>query len=552
MPTITLNKTVFEKLSGKTLPIEKLKDRISYLGTALESIEGDKIVVEIFPNRPDMLSEQGLARAFSSFMGVNVGLKEYKVEKSGEKVVIDKSVSQIRPYTACAIIKGLSFEDEKIREIIQIQEKLHVTYGRNRKKVAIGIYPYEKITPPITFLAKKPEEIKFRPLEFPREITGRQILSQHPTGRDYGHLLEGKEKYPIFVDANNQILSMPPIINSHDVGKITEKTKDVFVECSGFDFEVLSKCLNMIVCALADMGGKIYSMELEYPDQKLTTPNLEPEEMKVDIDYINKRLGLKLTEQETKQYLERMGYGYKNKKALIPAYRVDVLHQIDLAEDIAIAYGYENFQEEIPKVATIAEESKTEKFIRRTANLLVGLDLLETNTYHLMSKDELNTKMCLELLPIELENAPADYNCLRNWMTPSLMKVLSENKHNDYPQKIFEIGTVFIMDETQETNVKEQKRLTVLTTNTKADYTEAKQILDYFMKALNLKYVIEETEHDSFIAGRVGRVLVDGIKVAYIGEIHPQVLDNWKLEMPTAGFEINITELCEIVNKKQG
>ena len=551
MPTITLNKTVFEKLAGKNLPIEKLKDRISYLGTALESIEGDQIVVEIFPNRPDMLSEQGLARAFSSFIGVNTGLKNYDVQKSGEKVVIDKSVTSIRPYTACAIVKGLEFDDEKIREIIQIQEKMHVTYGRNRKKVAIGIYPYEKITPPIIFLAKKPEEIKFRPLESPREMTGRQILSQHPTGREYGHLLEEKEKYPIFVDSKNQILSMPPIINSHDVGKITEKTTDVFIECSGFDFEVLSKCLNMIVCALADMGGKIYSMELEYPDKKIVTPNLEPEEMKVDIDYINKRLGLKLTEQEIKQYLERMGYGYEKKKALVPAYRVDVLHQIDLAEDIAIAYGYENFTEEIPKVATIAEESKIEKFIRRIANVLVGLDLLETNTYHLMSKEELNTKMCLELLPIELENAPADYNCLRNWMTPSLMKVLSENKHNDYPQKIFEIGTIFKQDETQETNVKEQKRLTVLTTHTKADYTEAKQILDFMMKALDLKYVIEETEHNSFIQGRVGRVIVEGTKVAYIGEIHPQVLENWKLEMPVSGFEINITELCEIVNQKQ-
>lgn len=549
MPTITLNKKVIEKLVGKKLPIEKLKDRISYLGTALESIEGNDIVVEIFPNRPDLLSEQGFARAFSSFIGVNTGLIEYKTEKSGEKVIIDKSVSTIRPYTACAIVKSLNFDDEKIKEIIQIQEKLHITYGRNRKKVAIGVYPLEKIEPPIRFMAKKPEDIKFRPLEFPREITGRQILSQHPTGREYGHLLEGKEKYPIFIDSNNQILSMPPIINSHDTGKITEKTTDVFIECSGFDFEAQKKCLNMIVCSLADMGGKIYSMKLEYPDQKIVTPDLKPEEIKVDINYINKRLGLKLKDKEIKRYLEMMRYGYKNKKALVPAYRADVLHQIDLVEDIAIAYGYENFKEEIPKVATTAEESSTEKLITKIANHLAGLGLIETNTYHLMNKEELNTKMHIELLPIELENAPADYNCLRNWMIPSLMKVLSENKHNDYPQKIFETGTIFTRDEKEETNVKEQKRLAILTTHTKADYTEAKQILDNLMKALDLKYTIDETEHDSFIPGRVGRVLVDGVKVAYIGEIHPKILDNWKLEMPVSGFEINITELCEIINR---
>ena len=184
MPTININKQVFERLVGKKLLTEKLKDRISYLGTDLENITKDEIIVEIFPNRPDMLSVQGFARAFSSFIGVKTGLKHYKVEPSKEKVIIDKSVANVRPYTACAIVKDMRFDDEKIKEIIDIQEKLHVTYGRNRKKAAIGIYPFEKIKPPIRFIAKKPEEIRFKPLEFPREINGKQILSQHPAGRD--------------------------------------------------------------------------------------------------------------------------------------------------------------------------------------------------------------------------------------------------------------------------------------------------------------------------------------------------------------------------------
>ncbi len=550
MPTITLNKNVFEKLVGKKLPLNKLRDRISYLGTDLESIEGNNITVEIFPNRPDFLSEQGFARAFSSFIGIKTGLKEYKVDKSGEKVVIDKSVAKVRPFTACAIVKGLKFDDEKIKEIIQIQEKLHITYGRNRKKVAIGVYPFEKIKPPIKYMAKKPNEIKFRPLEFPKEITGQQILSQHPAGREYGSLLEGKEKFPVFIDDNDQILSMPPIINSHEVGKIMQGTKDVFIECSGFDFNVLSKCLNIIVCALSDMGGKVYSMNLEYPDGKYTTPDLKPEEMKVDLEYVNKILGLELEEPSLKRCLEKMGYGYKNKKVLVPAYRVDILHQIDLVEDIAIAYGYENFKEEIPHVATVGEESALGKFVNKISDILVGLELLETNTYHLMGREELNDKMCIDWSPIKLENAPVDYNCLRNWMIPSLMKVLEENRHHDYPQKIFEIGTVFKKDIKEETNVKEFERLAVLSSHSKVNYTEVKQILDYLMKGLDLDYEIDETEHDSFIPGRVGRVSVNGVEVAYMGEIHPKVLEKWGLDMPVSGFELNISELFRILNKK--
>jgi phenylalanyl-tRNA synthetase beta chain len=513
-------------------------------------VQGDSIIVEIFPNRPDMLSEQGFARAFSSFIGVKPGLREYKVKPSGEKVIIEKSVASVRPYTACAIVKGLKFDDEKIKEIIQIQEKLHITYGRNRKKVAIGIYPYEKIKPPIRFFAEDPSKIKFRPLEFPKEITGLQILSQHPAGREYGHLLEGKAKFPFFIDSINQILSMPPIINSHSVGKIIENTTDVFIECSGFDYNVLSKCLNIIVCVMADMGGQICTMELEMPDKKkVISPNLEPESINIDINYINKILGLNLKESEIGLFLGKMGYGYKKGKAYIPPYRADILHQIDLGEDIAIAYGYENFKEEIPKVATIAEADNIQLFIRKIAVLLSGLGYLETSSYSLISKQELS-RMNVDYPAIELSNSNEDYNCLRNWITPSLLKILSENRHHDYPQRIFEAAACFEKDEKSETNTKEFYRLALLTTHKDTDFTEAKQALDYLMDALALKYEIEDTEHNTFIEGRVGRVKANGKNIAYIGEIHPHVLQNWNLGMPVAGFEINITELFELMNKK--
>ena len=224
MPTITLNKTEFEKLVGKELPLEQLKDRISMLGTDLEKIEGNEIHVEIFPNRPDMLSEQGFARAFSSFIGVKTGLKKYEVAYSGQKVIIESSVQEVRPFTVCAIVKGLTFTEERIREIIQIQEKLHVTYGRNRKKCAIGVYPVEKITFPIRYKADAPEKIIFQPLEASGKMNAAEILEQHKTGKEYSHLLQGHKKHPFFIDAKNEILSMPPIINSHITGRVTEQT----------------------------------------------------------------------------------------------------------------------------------------------------------------------------------------------------------------------------------------------------------------------------------------------------------------------------------------
>jgi len=547
MPRITLNKKVFEKLIGKKLPPEQLKEKISFLGTDLEKIEGNEIVVEVFPNRPDMLSEQGFARAFASFIGRRIGLRKYVVKKSNYKVVIDKSVKGVRPFTACAVVKGIKFNDEKIKEVIQIQEKLHITYGRDRKKLAIGIYPFEQIKLPIRFEARKPEDIRFQPLDSAELMTAHQILTKHPAGREYAYLLEGMAVYPVFVDADNEILSMPPIINSEKTGKVTVKTNDLFIECSGFDFSVLSKCLNIIVTALADMGGQVFEMNLDYQRKKLKTPDLEPEEMKLSKDYVNKVLGLELSDNEVRRYLVKMGYDYKAGKVLVPAYRVDVLHPIDLVEDIAIAYGYDKFKEEIPKVATVAQEDSFEIFKRKVAEILTGGGLIETNTYNLTNNQNITTSMNVNIDCIELDNAKnMDYNVLRSWMIPSLLQVLKGNKHHEFPQKIFEIGTVFKRGTKEETGVKEMERLAVAISNTRADYTDIRQILDSLFRSLNIEYLITETEHDSFIPGRVARVSVKGRGVAYIGEIHPVVLDNLALEMPVSAFELNLTDLYNL------
>src|SRR3989344_3460644 len=549
MPSITLNKTVFEQLVGKQLPLEELKDRISMLGTDLEDIKDNEIHVEVFPNRPDMLSEQGFARAFSSFIGVKTGLRKYAVKESNQKIIIDSSVKGIRPYTACAIVKGLQFDEENLRQVIQIQEKLHITYGRNRKKVAIGIYPLEKITFPIIYKADLPQKIKFKPLEADREMTAIEIMEEHKTGKEYGHLLQGLPKYPIFVDAKGEILSMPPVINSDKTGRVTEETKDVFIECSGFDFEVLSTCLNMIVTALADMGGEIYSLKLEYSEGTKTTPNLTPSKMKLDLPYVNKRLGLSLSEKDAIKLLEKMGYGFEQGHVLIPAYRADILHQVDLIEDIAIAYGYENFQEEIPNVATIGEEDEFEKFSKKVRDLLVGMQLLEVKNFHLTTKEDLTTKMNLAAeQPIPLKNAIGDHNHLRNAIMPSLMKILAENQHHEYPQNIFEIGRIFVPGDT-ETGILEAEHLNVMLCHDKTDFTEIRQVLEALIRALGLECMVKESEHPPFISGRIGDITIHGKKIGIIGELHPQVITYWQMVMPVVCFELNLGELFKLAWK---
>ena len=525
---IKLNQENIEKIMSMGIPI---------------SVLGDEVEIEITPNRPDLLSLQGFIRTIRNFFGKEVGLKKYKVYPAEKnfKVKIDPSVSKVRPFTVCSIVKNLKLNDASIKSMIDMQEKLHTTLGRNRKKAAIGIYPLEKITLPIRYEARKPDKIKFIPLESREEMSGLQILQRNPKGREYAHLLENQELFPIFIDSKDKILSLPPIINSHETGKVTEQTKEVFVECSGSDLNTLKRCLNIIVTALADLGGKIYEMELEYKKKNIIkTPDLTPEKMKVSLENVNKLLGLELKEKDLEKLLPRAGYDYKSGKVSIPAWRTDILHEVDIIEDIAVAYGYDNLEPEIPKVATIGQESHESKTETKIAEILIGLGLLEISSYHLVKPEEIKKSKVSN--PIELENSKTDYKFLRpNLIIPAL-RIFSENKDNEYPQKIFEIGTVYSIDKRSgETGVLENNNLIIA--SSPGNFTEIKQILDYLVKMLGTSYSLKEKPSSEFIEGRSGAVIINGKEVGSIGEIHPETLNNWNIKMPIALLEISLEEI---------
>jgi len=545
MAVLTFSKKQFEDDFG--VLDSKMENKIAMLGTPVNNITEKEIHLEVFPNRPDMLSYQGFKRAFLAFLGKKTGLKEYKINKPKKdyNVVIDSSVKNIRPYTACAIILGLRLSDEKIKELIEIQEKLHITIGRKRKKVAIGIYPLEKIKLPITFKAAEPDKIRFFPLDSDKEMSGLEILQKHPTGKEYAHLLAGKAKFPVFVDAKGEILSMPPIVNSQNTGKITSDTKDVFIECSGFDFEVLKKCLNILCAMFADMGGEIYQMDVN----GIKTPDFSTEKMKISLDNTNKLLGIVLNEKQVKENLEKMGYNYNKGIVEIPVWRTDIIHEVDLIEDVAIAYGYENFAPEIPSISTIGNEDPIEIKKRKIAEIISGLGFIEVSNYHLTNKKDQEEKMNVpenKASFIEVIGSKTEYNILRENLSHYLLKNLSENVDAEYPQKIFEIGRVF---SSENSGIKETENLSVAISP--GSFTEIKQVLEYVFKMINKKLEFKETEKvpDHFIDGRTAEILFNGKKIGFLGEIHPRILKNWRIKMPVAIFEIELDGVLKELTK---
>ncbi|MFH1722697.1 MAG: phenylalanine--tRNA ligase subunit beta [Candidatus Altiarchaeota archaeon] len=266
MPTVEYSFTELCNLLGKKYSPEELSKSIPMIGVGLEEINEEKLVVEVFPNRPDYLSLEGFARALKGFLSIETGLPAYSVKPSGIKFYVEKSVKEVRPALAVGVAKGVDLSDEQtLISLMNIQEKLHLTHGRNRAKVAIGVHDLDKVVAPFTYKAVEPDSVKFVPLDMTEKLSLKQILSRHPKGRDYAWILEGKTKYPLFVDANGDVLSFPPIING-ELTRLREETRNLFLDLTGTSQLAVEQALNIICCGLADRGAEIQSVEVIYRD----------------------------------------------------------------------------------------------------------------------------------------------------------------------------------------------------------------------------------------------------------------------------------------------
>ncbi|ALV63070.1 Phenylalanyl-tRNA synthetase beta chain [Thermococcus sp. 2319x1] len=549
MPKFDVAKHDLERLIGKEFTVEEWEDLFLYAKCELDDVwehEG-KIYFKADAkdtNRPDLWSAEGIARQVKWALGMARGLPKYKIEKSDVVVYVDEKLKDIRPYGVYAIVENLELDEEALRQIIQLQEKVALTFGRRRREVAIGTFDFDKLKPPFYYKAVEPDKIRFTPLNSDREMSADEILEQHEKGKEYGHLIKGKPYYPLLVDREGNVLSMPPVINSETHGKVTEETKSIFIDITGWNLNRIMLALNVIVTALAERGGKIRSVKVVYKDFEIETPDLTPKEFEVDLNYIKRLAGVELSDEEIKDLLERMMYEVEivdgKAKLRYPAFRDDIMHARDVLEDVLIAYGYNNIVPEEPRLAVQGKGDDFIEFENAVRDLMVGFGLQEVMTFNLTNKEAQFDKMNIsEEEIVEIENPISQkWSALRKWLLPSLMEFLSQNTHEEYPQKIFEVGKVTLIDESRETKTVSESKLAVALAHPKVTFTEAKEILDSLMHHLNAEYELREIEHGSFIPGRVGEIVVDGKSVGIIGEIHPQVLENWGIEMPIAAFEI--------------
>ncbi len=561
MPTIDIDYQEFEKLLGRSFgrDLEKINDTLAFVKGEVKLFnekEGTMSVEIKDTNRPDTWNVEGLARALRGFLGIETGLREYAVGKIAGEVHVDKRLDDIRPFISCSVVKGLALSDRIIRGLMHLQDKLDQTYGRNRQKTSIGLYNLDLIKLPLYYGVAKPTEASFAPLGFAEKMTLKQMLKEHPKGQEYGHIISGHSVYPILLDSEQTPLSFPPIINSNDLGRITETTRNVLVEVTGTSHAAVLNVLKIVTLSLIDRGGKPYAMKIHYPHRKMdeVTPDFATTTMELDVEYAEKITGLRLTAKEIIPLLAKAGYDAKvidkgTAHVRIPCYRVDVMHMVDVIEDLAIAYDYNRIKPVWREMHTTGDTRSEQRFIDTVRELMVGLGFQEVLTPTLTNPENLFTNMNLKKQSIvEIANPKINtLTCLRNWLLPNLLEFISNNLHVECPQRIFELGKVTLLDEKSETRTKDEERLAAVIYHANASFTEAKQTLEALLTNLGIEWRITEAKHPSFIEGRAGRVMVNSTDVGVLGEINPLVLESWNLENAVVVFELNA---CKLVSKR--
>jgi phenylalanyl-tRNA synthetase beta chain len=433
--------------------------------------------------------------------------------------------------------------------MVQLQEKVCETFGRKRKEAAIGLYDFDIMKPPIYYKGFKDNEIEFVPLEWKVPMRPSEILSQHEKGKIYAHLLEGAPVYPIVFDSEKMVASMPPVINSNSTGKVTKKTKNLFVEVTGFSVEMIETALEVMCMALADRGGKIYSCKINYPKGKiypkaaLKTPAFSSKKISFEKSLVERKTGLKLADSKIKSLLESARYevkiGPKKVDVEYPSYRMDILHPVDVIEDLLISYGFNKIVPKQIKMSVIGSQLKENELFDSVREACVGIGLQEVLTYNLTSNEIQGKNFGVDENFVEIANPVSqNYAVMRKRLAPQLLSFLAKNKSEPYPQKIFEIGTALALDSKAPNGVKQSVNLCVALSSSKANFTDIKSALVSICNYLGLELEMRK-KSSLFLGENSAEILVNG-KVGFVGEVSSEILENFGLKNPVVLFEFSL------------
>ncbi len=563
MPVINVHPDDLRKMVDKDITNEVLKNDLFTLGLEFDG-EGDdgSFNLEFAPDRLDRLSIEGIAFSLRYYYGLNRGVFVPRTNPPTWEIEVKSPVPCSRPKVTGAIVRGIKLNDSALRSIIQLQEKLHDTIGRNRQKGSIGIHDLSLLKgiensdriSTIIYRPIDPSEHSFVPLGLKIKLTPEEVLEEHPTGKKYKKLLEHDETYPAFFDSVG-LFSFPPIINSSRT-EVTTDSRDLLIELTGSDQWTIDHMLNIICYALEFRGGIIEEIVIKHQNSTVSKPDLSLETKYLTHSHIEKVLGTEFSQETILDLLERSGLDAHFKdpgyEVIIPPYRVDVLHPLDIIDDIGRTFGFDNLKPRYPNVATIGGRSSHSNLERTARRILVGAGFEDLLNFNLTNEINNFSKMNLDGVsddygnykPVKIiEPYSEEYTIIRTWTLPSLLTVLENNTHRAYPQNLTEIGFTSYINTDRDSGAEEIYTIAAVSAHSQSSYEDAKSRLQFLCHQFNKKLHTPPTNHPSFIPGRTASIIIDGEACGVLGELHPKVLAEHGVELPASAFDFRIKSL---------
>lgn len=580
MPTITLNHSMMKRiqeLNGAVHDGPILTDLLPDIGCPVESNNGDEIEIEVFPDRPDLLSHETMAKAIRAFIGVGSPENKVEVSKGDFCIEVDQSLGGIRPIIMGAIVRSVNTgngpleRDLFIQSLMDHQEKLHMTLGRKRSFSSIGVHDLSRLSPPFRYVSVT-KDFSFTPLASEKEMSISEVLSSHPKGMEYSSLMEGLDSFPIILDSNDRVISFPPVINgSHTT--VNEDTTDFFIDVTGFDERSCEACLLLICLSLSELGGAVESVEITGWDGKVnTTPNFENRNHRVPNRLIERILGVSLSDERISEAINRMGgkliesrtttegserqerwadcvVGEREHVFSMPRWRSDIMHPIDIVEDIAIGLGYGNLPEVLSSIHIDSTPLASANLHRRIRMSMRGVGLQEIQSLTLSNeRDQFEKTNWNPVSKVTTISNPisVDHTLLRQFIFPSLMNILASNRHHELPQKVYELGEVVHDGENK-------SRMSWACAELGAGFSAAKGIVQSLLRDLgadNSSVSFREVMDGSgpWIVGRGAKVFIGDIEIGEFGEVSPDVIQSFGIRTPVHGGEFDVGIISDSIS----
>ncbi len=539
MPTVSFPLPYLERLT----PIgpKTLVERAFNYGLEA-TLTADQLIVDVTAERPDLLAAEGFTRAMNIFGGAPRSVPE-QLEPSGLTLRVAPQVLPLRPYVGALVVEQVSLDEAALASLVQFQEKVTHTFGRQRKKIAIGLYDLDQITGDVTYTAAEKSSVSIIPIHAQTPLTAIEILADHPNGQRYGTALVHSESIPVLKDSTDKILSLPPIVNAAGVGEIQTTTQNVLVDVSGISQRTVCEMLNILAHNFIDTGAVIKTVVVDHPQGQLVTPSLSPKAVTFSARKINEVLGTAIAKPDLAQYLKRMDLTVKGTSEVeVPTYRTDIFSDVDIAGDLMVAISTENLQPEPTAVRFhLGKGLPLHDDVLHISDLARRMQLMEVKSFILTDPEILGL---FEPPRLTAANAKSrTHSAIRSSLQPGILDILSHHISAPKPINIYELGEVVQLG--PDGSLYETFLWGFACLDDKASFATAKSYVQTLLKALKIDFKLEPCTDPRYIQGRAAALVVDEKKIGHFGEISPTLLAQFSFPEPVCSGELDCQQLMQ-------